>query len=156
MSRFADVADQACEFCAVVAGARPDLVVGAQMEVVAFLHPEPATRGHLLIVPRRHSQDLYEVGDDELSQTMQAARRWAVATRDRLGTDGVNLINACGPAAWQTVFHFHVHVIPRYGDDAMSPPWIPRPADASEIADVADQLRRSESRFGGERAARSH
>ena len=59
----------------------------------------------------------------------------------RLGADGVNLLNSCGPAAWQTVFHFHIHVIPRYDDDPLRLPWIPGPGDADEIADAAAALR---------------
>jgi histidine triad (HIT) family protein len=60
---------------------------------------------------------------------------------ERLGADGVNLLNSCGPAAWQTVFHFHLHVIPRYEDDPLRLPWTPAPGDAEEIARVAEELR---------------
>ncbi len=61
--------------------------------------------------------------------------------RPRLGADGVNLLNSCGASAWQTVFHFHVHVIPRYRDDPLQLPWIPSPGDMDEIAAAADDLR---------------
>ena len=60
---------------------------------------------------------------------------------DVLGADGVNLLNSCGAAAWQTVFHFHVHVIPRYDDDPLKLPWIPRSHEMSEIEIVAGELR---------------
>ena len=63
-----------------------------------------------------------------------AAQDLAVRARDRLGAAGVNLLNACGEAAWQTVFHFHVHVIPRYADDPLKLPWIPHSGDMDEIA----------------------
>jgi histidine triad (HIT) family protein len=65
----------------------------------------------------------------------------AQRVKERLGTDGVNLLNACGQAAWQTVFHFHIHVIPRYEDDPLRLPWQPEPGDEDEIAAVADELR---------------
>jgi histidine triad (HIT) family protein len=61
--------------------------------------------------------------------------------RDRLNCDGVNLLNACGPAAWQTVFHFHIHVLPRFEGDDLRPPAIPAPGDPVELDEVAAQLR---------------
>ena len=61
--------------------------------------------------------------------------------KDVLEADGINLINACGAAAWQTVFHFHIHVVPRYEDDPLKLPWVPAPGDSNEIAAVAAKLR---------------
>jgi histidine triad (HIT) family protein len=61
--------------------------------------------------------------------------------KDVLGADGIDLINACGAAAWQTVFHFHIHVVPRYEGDPLKLPWIPEPGDSAEIASVAQRLR---------------
>ena len=72
---------------------------------------------------------------------MAAAQRLATKLRDRLGAEGVNLINACGPAAWQTIFHFHLHVVPRYRSDGLRPPWTPRSGDRGEIEAVASLLR---------------
>jgi histidine triad (HIT) family protein len=101
----------------------------------------PATRGHLLVVPRRHAVDLLEVDPDDLTATMLTAQRLARRVTERLGADGVNIINSCGPAAWQTVFHLHMHVIPRYAGDPLKLPWTPAPGDPDEIAAAADQLR---------------
>ena len=70
-----------------------------------------------------------------------AAQRLAGGRCERLGADGVNLINSCGAAAWQTVFHFHMHVIPRYEGDPLRLPWVPGPGDADEIAAAAAELR---------------
>src|SRR6188472_2664337 len=72
----------------------------------------PATRGHALVVPRRHTDDLLEIGDADLAACTAMARRVAARAKDVLGADGVNLLNCCGAAAWQTVFHFHLHVVP--------------------------------------------
>ena len=71
-----------------------------------------------------------------------AAQQLAARVHERLGADGVNLLNSCGPAAWQTVFHFHVHVIPRYADDPLRLPWQPTPGDREEIAGAAQELTR--------------
>jgi histidine triad (HIT) family protein len=94
-----------------------------------------------LVIPRSHSRGLYEVPDEQLSQTFAAAKRLAQRMRDRLGCDGVNLINSAEPAAWQTVFHFHVHVIPRYDDDPLQLPTRPQQADQEQLAEVAAELR---------------
>ena len=101
----------------------------------------PATRGHTLVVPRAHYADLAEIPDDELATCVQAARRLAERAVERLEADGVNVLNAQGRAAWQTVFHFHFHVIPRYEGDPLRLPWTPGPGDPDEIAAAAGELR---------------
>ncbi len=93
------------------------------------------------MVPREHTADLLEVGADDLSATILAAQRLAKRMKSVLGADGVNLINACGAVAWQTVFHFHIHVVPRYEDDPLKLPWVPAPGDADQIAQIARRLR---------------
>ncbi len=130
-----------CLFCGIVAGDVPGQIVDSDEHTVAFMDINPATRGHALVVPRRHSADLMEVSDEDLTYTMLAARRLARRIRETLEPDGFNILNSCGAAAWQTVFHFHVHVIPRYVDDPLKLPWVPGPGDADEIAAVAEQLR---------------
>jgi histidine triad (HIT) family protein len=130
-----------CLFCGIVAGDVPGQIVDSDEYTVAFMDVNPATRGHALVVPRRHSVDLMEVSDDDLGHTMLAARRLARRIDEVLEPDGFNLLNSCRPAAWQTIFHFHIHVIPRYDDDPLKLPWVPGPGDADEIAAVAEQLR---------------
>lgn len=130
-----------CIFCQIVAGEVPANVVDSDERTVTFMDIRPATRGHVLVIPRRHARDLLEIGDEDLTACMAAARRAAGRALDRLGADGVNLLNSCREAAWQTVFHFHVHVIPRYEDDPLRLPWTPEPGDEDEIAAAADELR---------------
>ena len=130
-----------CIFCGIVAGNVPGQIVDSDEHTVAFMDINPATRGHALVVPRRHSANLLEISDEDLGHTMLAARRLVQRIDDVLEPDGVNVLNSCGSAAWQTVFHFHLHVIPRYQDDPLSLPWVPGPGDEQEIAAVADQLR---------------
>ena len=134
-----------CLFCGIVAGDVPGQIVDSDEHTVAFMDINPATRGHALVVPREHSADLMEVSDDDLERTMLAARRLARRMEQTLEPDGFNILNACRPAAWQTVFHFHVHVIPRYEDDPLKLPWVPRGAEAEEIAAVAGQIRGEEA-----------
>jgi histidine triad (HIT) family protein len=92
------------------------------------------------VIPRAHSRDLLSVPDEDLQATAAAARALAQRAVDRLGADGVNLLNSCGAAAWQSVFHFHVHVIPRYNDDPLRLPWIPGDGDGAQIAQAAQEL----------------
>jgi histidine triad (HIT) family protein len=130
-----------CIFCKIVAGELPAERVDEDEHTIAFMDLNPWTRGHALVIPRAHSRNLYEIGDDELARAAAAAKRLAVRMRDRLRCDGVNLINSCEPAAWQTVFHFHVHVIPRYDDDPLQLPVRPQEADQDELARIAEELR---------------
>jgi histidine triad (HIT) family protein len=130
-----------CLFCGIVEGSVPGQIVDSDEHTVAFMDIAPATRGHSLIVPRNHSADLLEIDAADLEATVNAAQRLARRAKDALGADGINLVNACGAAASQSVFHFHIHVVPRYEDDPIELPWVPTPGDPDEIAKVADELR---------------
>lgn len=133
--------DPDCLFCKIVAGEIPATVVASDERTVTFMDINPATRGHALVVPRTHAKDLLEIEPDELAAVAEAAQAQAKAVKERLGADGVNLLNSCGAPAWQTVFHFHLHVIPRYADDPLRLPWVPAPGDGEEIAAAAAALR---------------
>jgi histidine triad (HIT) family protein len=133
--------DPDCLFCKIVAGDLPATIVAEDERTVAFMDINPATRGHALVVPRNHVRDLVEIDDGDLAAVAQAAKRLARIMPERLGADGVNLLNSCGQAAWQTVFHFHIHVIPRYADDPLRLPWIPGPGDTVEIEAAAQDLK---------------
>jgi histidine triad (HIT) family protein len=133
--------DEDCIFCRIASGELPAQIVDQDERTVAFMDISPATRGHALVVPRRHARDLLEIEPSDLQATIVAAQRLASRMPERLGADGVNLLNSCGRAAWQTVFHFHIHVIPRYQDDPLRLPWTPREGDQEEIAEAAQALR---------------
>jgi histidine triad (HIT) family protein len=135
------MADPDCLFCGIVAGSIPSEKVDENERTVAFMDINPATPGHALVVPRVHSADLMEVGEEDLTATILAAQRLSTRMKDALDADGIDLINACGAAAWQTVFHFHIHVVPRYEDDPLKLPWVPEPGDSDEIAKIANKLR---------------
>jgi histidine triad (HIT) family protein len=106
----------------------------------------PATPGHSIVIPRRHSADLREIEPGDLEATIAAAQRLGVRAIDALGADGLNLLNCCGEAAWQTVAHFHVHVVPRYNGDPLELPSLPVQGDRADRAVVAARLReRAES-----------
>ncbi len=135
------MADENCIFCAIASGDAPAEIVDSDQHTVAFMDINPATRGHALVIPKVHSADLMEIADEDLERTNLAARRLAARMDETLQPAGFNVINACRSAAWQTVFHYHLHVIPRYEDDPLKLPWIPRGADMAAIARVAAEIR---------------
>lgn len=135
------MSDPDCTFCQIVAGDLPAQKIYEDDHTIAFMDINPGTRGHALVIPRRHARNLLAIEADDLSATLLTAQKIARRVSDRLGAEGVNLINSCGAAAWQTVFHFHVHVIPRYRDDPLQLPWKPAPGDMDEIAATAQELR---------------
>ena len=130
-----------CIFCKIVGGELPAEVVDQDDHTVSFMDINPWTRGHALVIPREHSPNLYEIGEQDLSHVGAAATRLALRMRERLACDGINLLNSCEPAAWQTVFHFHVHVIPRYDDDPLRLPGAPQQVAQADLAAVAEELR---------------
>jgi histidine triad (HIT) family protein len=129
-----------CLFCKIVAGEIPSTRVHEDERTIAFMDINPGTRGHLLVIPRAHAIDLLEIADEDLEACARTAKLMAARVKERLHADGVNLLNSCGQAAWQTVFHFHIHVIPRYGGDPLRLPWHPAPGDRDEIAAAAAEL----------------
>ena len=116
MTHSASPDPSSCVFCEIVAGTVPSAKVAEDETTLAFMDIDPGAEGHLLVIPKRHSTDLLDVSADDLAATALTAQRVAKVIPTQLGADGVNLLNCSGAAAWQTVFHFHLHVIPRYRD----------------------------------------
>jgi histidine triad (HIT) family protein len=133
-------ADSDCLFCKIATGEIPSTRIYEDERTIAFMDINPATRGHLLVIPREHSTDLLEIDGEDLVACAATAQAMARRVKERLDADGVNLLNSCGSPAWQTVFHFHVHVIPRYQGDPLRLPWTPAPGDRDEIAAAAREL----------------
>jgi histidine triad (HIT) family protein len=136
------MADPDCLFCKIVTGELPATIVAEDERTVAFMDINPATRGHALVIPREHAPDVFAIDPEDLQAVAVAAQQLARRVREKLGADGVNLLNSNGRAAWQTVFHFHVHVIPRYEGDPLRLPWVPGPGDMDDIQAAAAELKR--------------
>jgi histidine triad (HIT) family protein len=130
-----------CIFCAIAARTGPAEVIEADDRAVAFMDISPATRGHTLVIPRRHAENLLEIDPEDLAHVTKMAQSIARRMPAALGCDGINLLNSCGASAWQTVFHFHLHVIPRYVDDPLKLPWIPDDPQFEGLAEIAELLR---------------
>jgi histidine triad (HIT) family protein len=136
------VRDPNCIFCKVIVGELPGEIVDSDERTITVMDINPATRGHVVVIPREHAADLAAVSDEDLMATMHSVRRMVDRMRETLEPAGFNVLNNTGRAAWQSIFHFHVHVIPRYEDDPLQLPWLPEPADPDELAAVASELRR--------------
>jgi histidine triad (HIT) family protein len=107
---------------------------------VALLDTGQVTRGHTLVVPRRHAEDIWALSEDEARAVMRSVHRVARLLRERLPPLGLNVTQANGKAAWQEAFHYHVHLIPRYGDDDIRPPWRPTSPSQEQLTDVQREL----------------
>ena len=137
-------ADPDCIFCRIVAGAVSSTTIAQNERAIAFMDIHPVTHGHALVVPRSHATDLLDITGEDLAACVHLAQEIATRARDRLGSNGVNLLNCSGVAAWQSVFHFHLHVIPRFkgqpGKDAIGLPWEQAPGKLEEIQRIGTQL----------------
>ncbi len=130
-----------CIFCLIVHGDAPARLVYEDASTVAFLNIAPATRGHTLLIPKAHVTDIWEMQDWVASAVAVATLRVAHLLRDRLKPSGLNVVQANGGAAWQTVPHFHVHLVPRYDARELNLPWQPRPVPDEDLAEVHATLR---------------
>jgi histidine triad (HIT) family protein len=127
-----------CIFCQIVAGEAAAYVVAEDDHTVAFLDRGQATEGHTLVVPRTHAIDIWDIPEAEAAAVMVMAKRVAQLLDERLSPEGLNLAQSNRPAGWQEVFHFHLHVVPRWSGDGLVPPWRPiRPQDSQLAATLA-------------------
>lgn len=125
-----------CLFCGIVERDPGDQIFFADNDVVAFLDIAPATRGHTLVVPRVHAVNVFDVGGDEFSATMRGVRSVASILKRQLNPQGLTLIQSSGEAAWQDVFHLHVHLIPRYQGDGLVRPWGQVPSKPEAVGQI--------------------
>ena len=121
-----------CVFCAILAGSAPSFQIYEDEHTLAFLDINPIVAGHTLVVPKSHTTDLHEISAEQLALTAQSAQRVGRLLTDRLECEGINLLHATGRVAWQTVFHLHLHVLPRFSDDGLILPFFDR-GDAGEL-----------------------
>jgi histidine triad (HIT) family protein len=128
--------DSACVFCAIVTRTAPSHVIHEDEHTLAFLDIAPLSQGHTLVVPKRHARTLLDLEPAESGQVMIAAHRVAQLLDSALSPQGFTLLQANEAVGWQTVFHVHVHVIPRWDDDGIGIPTLPSrdPGDLTTLA----------------------
>ena len=125
-----------CIFCKIIAGEIPSATVYEDDDVKAILDVNPAARGHVIVLPKKHASDVFSIPDEDLSKAICVAKKIAIAVKEAYKCDGVNILQNNGEAAGQTVFHLHIHVIPRFEGDTISVKWKQgeMPADLDVIA----------------------
>ena len=130
-----------CIFCAIIAGEIPAAKVYEDEHVFAFMDIAPANPGHTLLIPKQHYRNIFDMPAEVGTQIMQAAIPLANAIRAALNPDGLNLFQSNEAAGFQTVFHFHLHLIPRWEGDPLRLPWRPSEGDIEEISNIAAKIR---------------
>ncbi|MBF8189667.1 HIT domain-containing protein [Nonomuraea sp. K274] len=131
----------ACTFCRIIAGDEPAQMIHEDDHTIAFLNIAQVTEGHSLIVPREHHRDLAEISPDGAAQVMRTAVHVSRQLTRALHAPGINLWHASGETAWQSVFHFHIHVVPRYTLTDLTPPWTEAEVPVESLAGLAAEIR---------------
>ena len=129
--------DDNCIFCKILSGDIPSTAVYEDDSFRAILDVNPAARGHVIILPKNHAANIFEITDEDVSKIMVVAKKIATALKKTYDCDGVNILQNNGEAAGQTVFHLHVHVIPRFKNDTVDIGWKQgeMPEDLTAIAE---------------------
>lgn len=129
-----------CIFCKIANGEIPAKTIYEDEDFRVILDLGPATRGHALILPKEHAANLYELPDEIASKALVVAKRMAAKMTEALQCDGFNVIQNNGEVAGQTVFHFHIHLIPRYRNDGQNISWVPGECSSEELEGIKNQI----------------
>ena len=129
-----------CVFCKIRDGQIPSLKVDEDERTLAFMDSNPLSPGHCLVVTKRHAATLFEADLEDLTAAMTAAKRVALAIRQALAPDGLNMLQANGAAAFQSVPHFHLHLIPRWANDGKGFDWKLVPGDRDAITKTGQRI----------------
>lgn len=126
-----------CIFCKIAAGEIPSVTVYEDDDFRAILDLGPAAKGHTLVIPKSHSDNLLSVEPDTAAKALKVISKTANAIKEALGCDGINVVQNNGEAAGQTVMHLHFHIIPRYKNDSVNIGWQPMKPSNEELAATA-------------------
>ena len=129
-----------CIFCKIVNGDIPSKTLYEDEDFRVILDLGPATKGHALILPKEHADNLYELPDETASKVFVLAKKLAIKMKEKLNCDGLNIVQNNGEVAGQTVFHFHMHIIPRIKGDTVNVGWVPGTADNDTIASIVEKV----------------
>lgn len=132
--------DENCIFCKIANGEIPSRTIYEDGQFRVFLDLSPAAKGHALIVPKEHYANLYELPEDLAADAMRLAKKEMASMTQKLSCDGFQLVQNNGETAGQTVFHFHLHLIPRYRTDGQKIAWVPGSMSDEELDAVKEQI----------------
>ncbi len=136
------VADPDCIFCKIVAGQVPCFKLFEDAETLAFMDINPVHDGHALVIPKAHFATVFDIAPEAVAAVARAGAKVAKAVNQAVAPDGLNLIQANGKGAAQSVAHFHIHVLPRRLGDGLLVNWAPTPGEMARIGEVAERIRR--------------
>ena len=129
-----------CIFCKIANGDIPSKTLYEDEDFRVILDLGPATKGHALILPKEHVDNLYELPDETASKVFVLAKKLAIKMKEKLNCDGLNIVQNNGEVAGQTVFHSHMHIIPRIKGDTVNVGWVPGTADNDTIASIVEKV----------------
>jgi len=132
-----------CVFCRIVAKEIPAAIVYEDDETLAFMDAGQVNPGHVLVAAKGHAENLYELNDAQAGALLRTAARVARAIRDAYQPQGLSVYQANGKAAWQTVFHYHMHLVPRHDGDGMALSWPAKNPPREKLAEYAAAIRRA-------------
>lgn len=130
-----------CIFCKIAAGEIPSSTVYEDENFRAILDLGPAAKGHTLVIPKDHSENLLDVSPETAKKALSVISKTANAIKDAMGCDGINVVQNNGEAAGQTVMHLHFHIIPRYNNDNVNIGWQPMKQSTDELAATAELIK---------------
>lgn len=129
-----------CIFCKIANGDIPSATVYEDDLFRGIMDISPAAKGHVIILPKNHSANVFEMPDDELAKAFPVAKKIAAAVMKTTGCEGVNILQNNGEASGQTVFHFHIHIIPRFKGDTVNVKWLQGAYADGEAAELAKEI----------------
>ena len=129
-----------CIFCKLANGEIPTNALYEDDIVKVIFDASPAAKGHVLILPKEHFDNIYELDDDTAAHVFKVAAKISKAYKKALDFDGLNIVQNNGEVAGQTVFHFHMHIIPRIKGDTVNVGWVPGTADNDTIASIVEKV----------------
>lgn len=130
-----------CIFCKILNGEIPSAKLYEDDDFAIILDVGPASKGHALVIPKNHYANLFEMPEEMLAKCMKLAQVWGDKLMKALGADGLNLVQNNGLAAGQTVFHFHLHLIPRYEGDTVGGLWTPGTLSEEQRAEILEKIK---------------
>lgn len=132
-----------CVFCKIANGEIPSAAIYENNDFRVFFDIAPASRGHALIVPKQHYNDIFDMDAETGGKLFSLATAVAKALKKELNCEGMNIVQNNGLIAGQTIFHFHLHLIPRYTGDTVNITWQPEEADRNELEALAEAVRKN-------------
>ncbi len=132
--------DANCIFCKIANGEIPSKTLYEDDRFRVILDLGPATRGHALLLPKDHYANLFELPDDVAAEAIKTVKKVATQMKNQLKCDGLNLVQNNGECAGQTVFHYHMHIIPRYQNDGQTIGWKPGEPSQEELEQIREEI----------------